>query len=236
MARRLVWSSLFWLGMFLILIGLGTWQISRLHWKEGLIAERQAAVTGPPIPLPETIAAARGLEFHHVALSGEFLNQGELYLHAIDRGGNPGFHVVTPFRLKNGNVVLVDRGFVPENRRDPTTRRGGQLSGPVTVTGLLRLLGGDSGWFTPANEPAENLWFTIDPAAMAKADRLDRVLPVYVDADAAPLPGGLPIGGQTYAKLPNDHLQYALTWYGLAAVCAIYYLLFVRGRVKERRV
>lgn len=234
--RGLLWPSVFWLAMVLVLVGLGTWQLYRLHWKEGLIAARQAAVAGPPIALPETLAAASGLEFRHVKLAGEFLNPGELYVHAISRDGDPGFHVVTPFRLHDGNIVLVDRGFVPEARRDPQTRAAGERAGPVTVTGLLRLASADRSWFTPANEPARNLWFSMDLPAMAAADRLDHVLPLYVDADAAPVPGGLPRGGQTDTNLPNDHLQYALTWYGLAVVCVLYYLLFVRGWVRERRV
>lgn len=237
MARRsLVWPSLFWLALFLILVALGTWQVQRLHWKEGLIAQRQAAVTGAPITLPETLDSAKGLEFHHVAISGEFLNQDELYLHAIATGGADGYHVVTPFRLKDGKIVFVDRGFVPEARRDPKTRAAGEIAGPTTVTGLLRLPGQDRGWFTPANQLEQNLWFSMDLPAMAASLHLDHVLPIYVDADATPVPGGYPQGGQANTDLPNDHLQYALTWYGLAVVCLIYYLLFVRGWVKERRI
>jgi surfeit locus 1 family protein len=236
-ARRSLWlPSLFWLAVFLILVALGTWQVQRLHWKEGLIAQRQAGVTGPSIPLPETLSAAKGLEFHHVTLSGEFLNQDELYLHAIASGGTPGYHVVTPFRLTDGNIVLVDRGFVPEDRRDPITRATGEITGPTRITGLLRFSGGDRSWFTPANQPAQDLWFSMNLPAMAASLHLDRVLPLYVDADATPVPGGYPQGGQTNTSLPNDHLQYALTWYGLAVVCVIYYLLFIRGWLKERRI
>jgi surfeit locus 1 family protein len=215
-------------------VALGSWQIQRLHWKEGLIAQRQSAIKGPPIPLPATLAAARPLEFHHVKLEGRFENRGELYLHAIANDGTAGFHVITPFALADGRTLFVDRGFVPEDRRDPATRAAGQLGGPVTVTGLLRLPAARSSWFIPANEPVRNLWFSVDLTAMAAADHIADPLPFYVDADATPIPGGLPVGGQTYAKLPNDHLQYALTWYGLACVCAIYYVLFIRARVKER--
>ena len=182
------------------------------------------------------MTAAKGLAFHHVIMSGAFLNQHELYFHAIANGGTPGYHVITPFRLTDGNVVFVDRGFVPEDRRDPKTRAAGEITGETTVTGLLRLPGGGGGWFTPANQPAQDLWFSIDLPAMANAAHLDHVLPLYVDADATPEPGGYPQGGQTNTALPNDHLQYALTWYGLAVVCVIYYLLFVRGWVRERRL
>jgi surfeit locus 1 family protein len=234
--RSLIKVTLFWLSLFVILVGLGTWQIHRLHWKEGLIAERQAAVTGPPIPLPETLAAARGREFRHVRLEGRFLNERELYLHAIANDGTPGFHVFTPFVIADGKTVFVDRGFVPENRRDPATRPAGLLHGRVAVTGLLRIpSASNSSIFTPPNEPKRNLWFRVDLPAMAAADDVRNYLPIYVDADKSPIPGFLPIGGQTYTKLPNNHLQYALTWYGLAGLVPIYYVMFVRRMLKERK-
>jgi surfeit locus 1 family protein len=233
--RRLVWPSLFWLAPILILFGLGTWQIQRLHWKEGLIAQREAGIDAPPVALPATLDAARGLEFHHVRIEGVFQNGHELYLYSIGHDGKPGFHIVTPFVLADAHTILVDRGYVPETMRDPATRAGGQLDGRVTVTGLLRVPAEHStSWFRPVNEPGKNLWFTIDPGRMAAAAGLGAVLPFYVDADATPpVPGGYPAGSQTDAKLPNDHLQYALTWFGLAVVAAIYYLLIIRGRLKE---
>jgi surfeit locus 1 family protein len=233
--RSLVWVTLFWSSLFVILIALGTWQIHRLHWKEGLIAERHAAIAGPPIPLPETFEGARGLEFHHVKLVGRFLNTDELYLHAIADDGTPGYHVVTPFVLTDGKTVFIDRGFIPEGRRNPATRRSGILAGTVTVTGLLRIPSA-ANWsiFTPRNEPKRNLWFKIDLRAMAAAVNVGNYLPIYVDADKSKIPGFYPIGGQSYTKLPNNHLQYALTWYGLAGLVPIYYVMFVRRILKER--
>jgi surfeit locus 1 family protein len=228
-----VWPSLFWLVLFLILVGLGTWQVQRLHWKEGLIAQLNATVTQPPAAMPPA-TSLRQLEYRHLRFTGTYLNQDELYHHAIAEDGTLGVDVITPLRLDNGDIVLVDRGFVPEGRRDPATRAAGEIVGPTTVTGLLRLPEQPS-WLTPANEPKENLWFSMDLPAMAAADHLTHVMPFYLDADATPVPGGLPVGGRANVRLPNDHLQYALTWYGLAAVCAIYYVLFVRGWIKERK-
>jgi surfeit locus 1 family protein len=233
--RSLIPVTLFWLALFVILIGLGTWQIHRLHWKEGLIAERHAAITGPPIVLPETLAAAKGQEFRHVRLEGRFLNGRELYFNAIADDGTPGFHVVAPFVLDDGKIVFVDRGFVPEDRRNPATRRRGILDGHVAVTGLLRIPTKEIPWFEPGNDVARNLWFHVDLPAMAAADRVRNYLPIYVDADKSQVPGVLPIGGQTYTKLPNNHLQYALTWYGLAGLVPIYYVMFVRRMLKERK-
>ena len=227
--------TLFWLGLFVVLICLGTWQIHRLHWKEGLISERRAAMIGPPIALPETRAAARGLEFRHVEIIGRFRNGRELYLHAIAADGTPGSYVFTPFVLKNGATVFVNRGFVPDDRRDPATRPHGILKGTVAVTGLLRIPPDATSWFTPRNNAAQNIWFHVDLGAMAAADRIRDYLPLYVDADRSGAPGDYPIGGQTHADLPNNHLEYALTWFGLAGLVPFYYVLFVRRMLKERK-
>ena len=233
--RSLLWPTVFWLGIIAILCALGLWQIQRLHWKEALIAELNATMTNPPSALPAKATSLKELEFHHVKFTGVYLNKDELYRHAIAKDGKPGFHVVTPFKLTGGGILLVDRGFVPEDRRDPASRAAGQIEGETSVTGLLRLPEAGS-WFTPANNPAKNLWFAMDLPAMAKADHLSGVMPFYIDADATPAPtGGLPLGGQTDAHLPNDHLQYALTWFGLAVVAAVYYVLIVLGLLKERR-
>ncbi len=234
MARAsLFWPS-FWAALgFLLLLGLGTWQVQRLHWKEGLIAERQGALHAAPVPLPSTLSDARGLEFHPVKAEGEFLNQDELYLNAQSLRGEQGFHIITPFRLMDGAILLVDRGFVPTDRAAPATRQAGELQGRVIVTGLLRLPEG-RGWFTPDNEPQRNSWFWIDLPAMAKAAGLAQVLPFYVDADATPNPGGWPQGGQTITDLPNNHLQYAITWYALALALVVVYIRFARRRLGER--
>lgn len=212
-----------------LLLGLGTWQVERLQWKEGLIAARQAAVTAPPTDLPTNLAAARGLEFHHARVVGHFLNERELYLHAINAAGDAGYHVVTPLRLADGAALLVDRGFVTAERKAPQTRLAGEIPGAAVVTGLLRVPGtGKPGWFVPDNDPARNEWFYIDLPAMAKAASLDSVLPFYLDADASSDPGFWPVGGQTILDLPNNHLQYAITWYALAAGLLVVYILVWR--------
>ncbi|HEX4193398.1 MAG TPA: SURF1 family protein [Stellaceae bacterium] len=228
--RSLLWPTLWSALGLLLLLGLGTWQVQRLQWKEGLIAERNATLTAAPVPLPQTLDQARALEFHPVHAEGEFLNDHELYLNAQSFSGDQGFLVVTPFRLSDGRIVFIDRGFVPTNRKDPATRTAGQIMGPTTVTGLLRLPE-PPGTFTPANEPQKNSWFSIDLPAMAQAAGIGSALPFYVDADKTPVPGGWPQGGQTITDLPNDHLQYAITWYSLAvALIAIYIRFAIRRR------
>lgn len=214
----------------LLLLGLGTWQVQRLQWKLALIAERQVALDAAPVPLPRTLDAARPLEFHPVRATGVFLHDRELYLHATDAGGDgeAGYHVVTPLALAEGGTLLVDRGFVPERLKNQATRAAANVAGTVTVTGLLRLPGGKSSWFVPDNEPRRNEWFTLDPEAMAQAAHVTDALPFYVDADRTPNPGGYPVGGQTPVDLPNNHLQYAITWYALAGCLVIVYVLLLR--------
>jgi surfeit locus 1 family protein len=232
--RSLLWPSVFSLLMFVLLLSLGTWQVERLHWKEGLIAQRAAGVAAPPIEVPRTLDQARALEFRHVILHGAFRNDGELYLNAISRDGKPGYHVLTPFRLDDGRFILVDRGFVPEARKMPASRAGGQIEGETTVTGLLRVPADfKPSWFLPDNQPDRNRWFYLDLPAVAATDRVP-LLPFYVAADAAPNPGGFPIGGQTNLELPNDHLQYAVTWYALAALMPVLYVMFVRLHRREK--
>ena len=235
--RSLLWPSVWAAGAFLILLALGTWQVERLFWKEGLIAERHAAVTGPPIALPPSLDAAKALEYHRVRVSGRFANDHELYLGATSRDGRPGYQVITPLTLDDGASVLINRGFIPQDHKARDSRSAGELSGDVTVTGLLRLPPqGKPHWFIPANSPERNYWIYVDIPAMAAAAHVENVLPFYVDADATPNPGGLPLGGQTPLELPNDHLQYAITWYALAAALVVIYILFVRRHRREEAV
>ncbi len=231
--KSLFWPSLFALGGILVLLGLGSWQIERLFWKERLIAERHAAVPAPPMALPATLEAADGLDYHRVSAIGRFLPDRELFLGATDADGHLGYQIIEPLRLSSGDVLLVDRGFVPEDKKLPASRGAGEPKGEVTITGLLRLPPrAKPHWFLPANNAERNYWFWVDIPAMAAAAGLDRVLPFYVDADDTPNPGGLPLGGQTRLDLPNNHLQYAITWYALALALAIIAFIFLRRRAR----
>ena len=219
--------TLFTVPVLLVCIGLGVWQLQRLEWKGRLIAERAAAVAAAPVAPPRTLAEARSLEFHPVVAEGVFLHDKEIYLNAIGGKGGAGFDVLTPLREDDGPIVFVNRGFVPTALRDPATRPAGQLAGTVRVSGLLRLpLDQKPSWFTPDNRPDRNDWFWIDLPAMAAADRLAEVVLFYIDADATPNPGGWPKGGVTPLALPNDHLQYAITWFSLAAALVVIYVVY----------
>lgn len=213
----------------LVCLSLGAWQLERLAWKTNLIAARRAAVHATPVPVPRTLEEARRLEFRPVVAEGVFLNNREIYLGAASPGGgSPGIQVLTPLRLADGRIVFVNRGFVPSALKNPETRSAGQLTGPVRVAGPLRLPHGRPGWLVPDNRPDLNYWFWVDLPAMAEATGLSGVAPFYIDADPTPNPGGWPKGGVTPIDLPNDHLQYAITWFALAAAAVAVYLVWRR--------
>ncbi|HEV2335130.1 MAG TPA: SURF1 family protein [Stellaceae bacterium] len=209
---------------------LGVWQLQRLEWKRGLIAERAAALTHAPVALPRILGEARKLALHPVVAEGAFLNDKEIMLNAIGPKGAAGFDVLTPLREADGRILFVNRGFVPTALKDPAKRDAGELSGKVHIVGLLRLPPPQKpNWFVPDNRSAQGDWFWIDLAAMAAADRLATVAPFYIDADATPNPGGWPKGGLTLPALPNHHLQYAITWFSLAVAAFVIYVLSQRS-------
>jgi surfeit locus 1 family protein len=234
-ARRFapgLWPSILTLLGLVVLIGLGTWQVERLHWKEARIAERETRLAAPAASLPAAAEDWRSWDFRPVVVQGEFRNDLEQLFGVAAIDGQLGHHVLTPLIRPDGTAVLVDRGWVPAERAHPAARRAGQLAGPARVTGIARYRGdGRPGWFTPDNRSAQGLWYWYDLPALGAALGLE-LLPVVIEADATPNPGGLPIGGQTRTELPNNHLQYAITWYGLAAGLLVIWISFgfARGR------
>jgi len=219
--------TLFTIPAVAVLVGLGVWQLQRLEWKSRLIAERTAAVAAAPVTPPQTLAQARALEFHPMIAEGVFLHDKEILRNAIGAKGDAGFDVLTPLREADGRIVFVNRGFVPTELKDPATRPAGQPAGMVHVGGLLRVPPETKpSWFTPDNRPDRNDWFWIDLPAMGAADGIAKIAPFYIDADAAPNPGGWPRGGVTPLALPNDHLQYAITWFLLAAALVVIYVVY----------
>jgi surfeit locus 1 family protein len=225
---RLV-PTLFTIPALIVLVGLGTWQVQRLHWKEGLIAQRDRMVAAPPIAPPQTLAEAVPNQFRHVADDGVLLNDKEIFLAAASEGGGSGYQVLTPLQEPDGRIIFVNRGFIPLELKDPAKRAAGEPSGPVHIAGLLRVPPAEKPtFFLPNNRPDLDLWFWVDLPAMAKAAGVPDTAPFYIDADKTPNPGGWPQGGVTNLELPNDHLQYAITWFSLAIALVVIYVLYHR--------
>jgi surfeit locus 1 family protein len=233
--KGLIGFTLLALAALAVLIGLGVWQIKRLHWKEGLIAAIDARTRGEPINLDQAIALAkegRDPTYYRVRVEGRFDNSKERYLFSQSiSDGTPGWHVITPFTTTQGELVLVDRGFVPDNLKDPSARGSGQIDDVTKITGIVRAPD-TQGLFTPNNEPEANRWFWRDLNGMIYSmfptETLD-VPPFFLEAEKGELPGGWPQGGQTRLELPNNHLQYAITWFGLTAVLIVIYGFYVRS-------
>lgn len=235
--RGLIPAALATLVALALLIGLGVWQLERLAWKEGLIAAINEGLRQPPVTLeepPDAWTALAGAEYRPVSVTGRFRHGEERHLFAV-QDGEMGWHVYTPLETRGGNVVMVNRGFVPETLKDPARRAAGQVAGEVTVQGLLRRPG-VRGWFEPDADAVRNVWYWRDLAGMTaslpEADRA-RVLPLFVEAAAEPAnPGGWPRGGVTRLDIPNRHLEYALTWFGLAATLLAVFGAFAWSRLR----
>ncbi|HQU66678.1 MAG TPA: SURF1 family protein [Albidovulum sp.] len=202
-----------------VFAGLGVWQVQRLGWKLDLIARVEARAHADPVPWEDILALLPAdQEYRRVTASGRFDHGTETLVRAVT-GLGPGYWLLTPLRGDDGGTVLVNRGFVPPERADPDTRTAGQAGGIVTVTGLARLTE-PGGGFLRDNDPGNDRWYSRDVAAIATAKGLGPVAPIFIDADAAPQPGGYPKGGLTVIRFRNTHLAYALTWFVLAAMAA----------------
>ena len=220
--RPLLVPALFTLIFGALLIGLGVWQVHRLAWKRTLLAAIDQRTKAAPQPLPPP-SAWPGLKpddyaYRRVALTGTLDNGKETLVYGSTPYG-VGFYVMTPMHLqdggRDGGIVLVNRGYVPAERKDPATRQAGEPDGVVRITGLMRAPE-HRGLFTPADDPAAGQYFSRDPTVLAAHDKLAGVAPFTVDADTTPNPGGWPLGGTTVIAIPNNHFVYALTWFGTA--------------------
>lgn len=220
-ARRLLLPSLFTLAGLTALISLGFWQLHRKEWKEALVASLEYQMASKPVPLPTQSSdiLSGDAEFRRVALNAEFLKGAKpawLYTGTSALRGDikqPGYFVFAPARLADGRTVVVNRGYVPLDRAK-------DISEPVgEITGYLRFPE-KPGWFVSSHDAKGEIWFVRDPQAMAQTLQWGPVASFYIDQEAPVPPNGLPRPGKLAVHLRNDHLGYALTWFGLAAALA----------------
>ncbi len=246
-ARRRTWLGT-WLGLLIpallllaSLIALGTWQLQRKAWKEDLIATLSERLAAPPSALPAS-GAWPGLdqasdEYHRVKFTTTFDHGREALVYAAasafraDVTGR-GYWVFTPARLSDGAIVMVNRGFVPEDRKAAASRSAGEITGPVEIVGVLRWPEAGT-WFSAAADPVHNLWFVRDPRAMAAAKGIAAVAPFYVEQESPVPPGGWPQPGKLVVNLANNHLQYVVTWYGLALVLVVVFVVWAVNSGRE---
>jgi len=216
--RRILFLLIFGLAGLAVLVSLGTWQVQRLAWKEGILADIEARIAADPVPLPGAVDPESD-RYLPVVVSGEML-PGEIHVLVSVKQVGPGYRIIAPFRA-GGRTILVDRGFVPT-----TAKQAERQIGPTQVVGNLHWPDEIDG-YTPDPDRAGNIWFARDVPALADALGAE---PILLVARSQTDPAITPLPVDT-AGIPNDHLQYAVTWFGLALVWAAMTGYFLwRGR------
>ncbi|TYC62381.1 SURF1 family protein [Rhodobacterales bacterium] len=235
--KKLIIPALAAAAALAVLLKLGFWQLDRLAWKEHLIAQVEEGVSKDPVPAPrpkDWPAIGEETDYRHVEVTGRFAEGAVFYYIALSNPqgpvGGPGYMVYAPFTTADGWTVLVNRGFItmaipPDLKAEAITAPQGEMQ----LTGLLRL-SEKPNWTTAA--PADGVWFARDTAAMGEFLGVSetRLAPYSIDLDAAfTPPSGLPEAGETIVRFKNDHLGYALTWFGLAATLVGVFLTYAAG-------
>jgi len=227
--RPALWPTLVSLPILILSLGLGIWQMERREWKRDILDRIAANQAAAPVSLDELLNGnPLRYEYGRVKLGGTFLFDKEYFLAARSLKNKVGHQVVVPLKTDDGRIVLFDRGWIPQERKDPARRAEGQPAGHVELVGIVRR-NQERRQFAPENVPDKNVWFHVDVPLMRKmagAPADPKLDTFFFDADATPNPGGLPVGGQTRFDIPNDHLQYAITWFLIAVAMAGVYLAY----------
>ena len=240
--------GLFTLFLLAVFVGLGVWQLQRRVEKHALIAALDARLAAAPVPLPppaqwKSLTRAAD-EFRRVTFTATYEQRPDAMVFSSGSAiradiSGPGAWAFLPARLPDGDVVVVNAGFVQNTMQDRAQqdRAVARLvtGAPVTMTGYLRF-SEHPGWFTPHADTRKRLWFSRDVPAMVQAlgwAPMEQVAPFYVDLEAPVPPSGVPKPGPLQVRLKDDHLQYAITWFGLALVVAATFAFWVRGRRRE---
>lgn len=205
--RRILFLLIFGVAGLAILVSLGVWQVQRLAWKQGVLAEIESRISAEPVGLPDTISADAE-KYLPVTITGD-MEPGEIHVLVSVKQVGAGYRIIQSFSTAE-RTILVDRGFIPTTAKDAERRNG-----PMTIIGNLH-------WpdeidsYTPEPDIDDNIWFARDVPNLAAALGAE---PVLLIARSETDPGITPLPVDT-AGIPNDHLQYAITWFGLALVWA----------------
>lgn len=209
----------------IILLSLSYWQFQRLAWKEGVIEKIAQQIQLPVIELPENIDLDQ-MQYRKVSLEGKFLHDLELHLYAGSmkfKGGN-GYYIFTPFRLNDGRIVMVNRGWVIENLKDSKTRPETLNENELKLTGAI-MKSEEKGVYVHDNQPDRNLWFYVNVDEMASWINLP-IEKFYILAQDEK--GSTLRGQDIKPNLLNNHLGYALTWLSAAISLLVIYILYHR--------
>lgn len=224
----LISLSIFAALLFTGLVSLGVWQIHRLQWKRALIHQVETRIHDRPRPAP--LLAGPNDTYLRIMTRGRFLHDRATLVQASAIRG-PGYWVMTPMITDGGFTMIVNRGFVPPDRRSSYDRP----AGTVRIVGLLRQTE-PGGGFLRANDPKAGRWYSRDVTAISRAHDLPApVANYFLDQEHSPDSGTLPIGGLTIVSFPNNHLPYAITWFALAAMVAGAYIVVMRHEWKACR-
>ena len=205
---------------FAILISLTSWQIYRLNWKTQLINERILRFESEVVDLASINSPIEN-EFSKVFVTGELLNEYELFMPAISKNGNNGFHIIVPLKISEDKAIIFDTGWIPLKIKQKSERLNNIQHGEKKFEAVIRMPG-RKGYFQPENDPVKNFWFFVQPDLMEKTiGKIDLEKSFYLEA-VKNGPNGYPLGNQTRIYLRNNHLQYAITWllitFGLVGV------------------
>jgi surfeit locus 1 family protein len=212
--------------MLCVLVGLGTWQVYRLRWKEGVLAQIAAAEAAPAVPL-----SGEPGPYAKVSVAGRFRYDQAASFGAEVRdtqsGPTMGSYQIVPLDRDGGGAVLVDRGWVPEKRPAPLN----DPEGLVTVSGYVRP-GETQSWFSASDDPAARTFFTLDPRVIGAAVGIANPAPFVLVALGPAVAGSYPAPAQHLPRPPNNHLSYVITWYGLAAALVVIFGAWVRKAMR----
>lgn len=214
----------------IVLIGLGTWQARKIGPKADLLARIEGGLAATPIQLPVHLDDPSALDYHRVTFVGHVLDRAPIKVFATSLTGKSGYHIYAPVQKQHGMAVAVNFGWIPFHQE----KLPALPSGDIAVTGVLRT-SATPGSMTPPNVPEKGQWFTADVHEMAAhwGLRTKEYYHFRIFSDHIGAADSLPQGGQVRVDIPNDHLQYAITWFGLAATLLGVYIAFGFKRGRE---